>query len=69
MLHKSSIFTNLAVKSLMNYLDVQQMLTLRVHDFFWGYDDKLIEMASKLVPSWIDFQKLGIVDRVSVIQF
>ncbi|CAF4817980.1 unnamed protein product [Pieris macdunnoughi] len=32
-------------------------------DFLWGYDDPLVKVASKLVPGWIDFGKIGIMDR------
>ncbi|CAK1543766.1 unnamed protein product [Leptosia nina] len=32
-------------------------------EFLWGYDDPLVNVASKLVPGWIDFGKIGIMDR------
>lgn len=64
-LHNSSIFTNIAFATLTSYLDTQPFLHLTVHDFLWGFDDPLVQLASKLFPKWIHFPRLGIMDRVS----
>ncbi|XP_045767520.1 scavenger receptor class B member 1-like [Maniola jurtina] len=32
-------------------------------ELLWGYDDPLVSLASKLLPGWIDFGKIGILDR------
>lgn len=59
------MWLNLGVNQLANYLNAKPMLNLTIYDFFWGYDDNLIELANNLIPSWITFEKLGVLDRVS----
>lgn len=65
MLHQSSMFLNLAVLSITRMLNSQPVLTMTVDDYFWGYEDKLVHMASKVLPNWIFFEKFGVLDRVS----
>ncbi|XP_044735258.1 scavenger receptor class B member 1-like [Chrysoperla carnea] len=63
-LDRSSMFLNLAVNQLTTFLNSQPMLNLTVHEYLWGYDDPLIKLASNVLPSWINFEKLGILDRM-----
>ncbi|GLV45391.1 uncharacterized protein CBL_05494 [Carabus blaptoides fortunei] len=64
MLHQSSMFLNLAVLSITRMLNSQPVLTMTVEDYFWGYEDKLVHMASKVLPNWIFFEKFGVLDRM-----
>lgn len=67
MLRNSPMFVNLVFSSLVDYLDSKPILELTVKEFLWGYDDKLVKMASNVLPSWIDFSRFGILDRVRTI--
>lgn len=46
-------------------MDSKPILKLNVHDYLWGYEDKLIRFASGVMPNFIDFIKFGLLDRVS----
>lgn len=65
MLHNSSAAMNVALSTLIAYLDAQPILHLTVDDFLWGYDDPLVHLASNMLPNWINFRSFGLLDRVS----
>lgn len=39
---------------------------LTINELFWGYKDPLVSIANTLLPGWIDFGKLGVLDRVNL---
>ena len=53
-----------ALSSVTNMLGAKQFLNLTVQEYLWGYEDPLLEFANTVIPSWIDFKKFGIMDRV-----
>jgi CD36 family. len=65
MLHNSSLFLNLGLSTLANYLGSQPFLNLTAHEYLWGYDDQLVSLARTLLPNWIPFSRLGLMERVS----
>jgi len=67
MLRSSPMFVNVVFNSLVEYQDSQPILDLSVKEFLWGYDDKLVKMASSVLPTWINFSKFGLLDRVIII--
>lgn len=67
MLTSSPMFVNLVFNSLVEYLDSKPILNLSVKEFLWGYDDRLVKMASNVLPSWINFAKFGLLDRVIIV--
>ncbi|XP_060858229.1 scavenger receptor class B member 1-like isoform X1 [Metopolophium dirhodum] len=64
MLRSSPMFVNVVFNSLVEYQDSQPILDLSVKEFLWGYDDKLVKMASSVLPTWINFSKFGLLDRM-----
>ncbi|XP_068624491.1 scavenger receptor class B member 1-like [Battus philenor] len=36
---------------------------LTAEELIWGYYDPIVSIANKLLPGWIDFEKIGILDR------
>jgi hypothetical protein len=65
MLHNSSLFLNLGLSTLARYLNSQPFLNLTAHEYLWGYDDQLVRLASTVLPNWLPFSRLGLMDRVS----
>ncbi|XP_055847864.1 lysosome membrane protein 2 [Episyrphus balteatus] len=59
-----SVFMAFAVRTLVRQFDAKIMLRISVHEYLWGYEDPLVNIASKLVPSVINFQKFGLLDRM-----
>ncbi|XP_050527772.1 scavenger receptor class B member 1-like isoform X2 [Daktulosphaira vitifoliae] len=64
LLKDSPMVVNMFFESLVEYLDSKPILNLTAHDFLWGYDDKLVSLASKMLPSWIDFTRFGMLERM-----
>lgn len=50
----------------MSALGTKLFKNLTVEEFLWGYHDPMVTLANSLLPGWIDFGKLGILDRVSI---
>jgi len=65
MLHNSSFLLNMGLSTLARYLGAQPLLNITVHDYLWGYEDQLVRLASHLLPTWLPFSRLGLMDRVS----
>ncbi|XP_016914043.1 scavenger receptor class B member 1-like [Apis cerana] len=63
-LHDAGFLVNYPWTSLVNILDSKPILKLNVHDYLWGYEDKLIRFASGIMPNFIDFIKFGLLDRM-----
>lgn len=50
---------------LANLLNTKSILNISVYDYLWGYEDPLVKLASGIVPTLINFQEFGLLDRVS----
>ncbi|KAF6210678.1 hypothetical protein GE061_013785 [Apolygus lucorum] len=64
MMENSSIGMSLALSTAISYLNAQPLLTMSVDSFLWGYDDPLVKIARRTLPSWIDFERFGLLDRM-----
>ncbi|VVD05273.1 unnamed protein product [Leptidea sinapis] len=56
-------FANAAAYYSITALGSKLFLNMNAGEFFWGYNDPLVKVASTLLPGWIDFGKVGILDR------
>ncbi|XP_076618698.1 scavenger receptor class B member 1 [Colletes latitarsis] len=63
-LHDAGFFVNYPWANLVNLVNSKPILNITVYDYLWGYDDTLIDLASTVLPSFIDFRKFGLLDRV-----
>ncbi|OXU24944.1 hypothetical protein TSAR_015667 [Trichomalopsis sarcophagae] len=63
-LHNAGFFVNYPFAQLTNFLDSKPILHIPVQDYLWGYDDSLVSLAGTVVPSYIDFKKFGLLDRM-----
>ncbi|XP_076753983.1 platelet glycoprotein 4 [Xylocopa sonorina] len=63
-LHDAGFFVNYPWSQLLNMLDSKPILSISVHDYLWGYEDRLIRLASAIVPRFINFHKFGLLDRL-----
>lgn len=57
------MFASLGLNTITKSLNSQPILNVTINDFLWGYEDPLLSLASKFVPS-INFEKFGILDRM-----
>ncbi|KAK0095240.1 hypothetical protein PV326_008892 [Microctonus aethiopoides] len=63
-LYDAGFFVNYPLAQLANMLDSKPILNISVYDYFWGYEDSLVRLASGIVPNFIDFEKFGLLDRM-----
>ncbi|CAG9580254.1 unnamed protein product [Danaus chrysippus] len=64
MLSSYSVFGQSGYNMLINQLQSKPFLNIDVDSYFWGYEDPLIALGHTLMPGWITFQRLGILDRL-----
>lgn len=62
---EKGLFPSFAFATVARSLGSKPILNLTVHDYLWGYTDKLLTYANTLMPQWIDFDTFGIFQRVS----
>lgn len=60
-----STFAALAFSTLAKSTNAKPMLNLTVHDYLWGYQDNLVSLANTVLPDYINFERFGLMDRVS----
>lgn len=63
-LNDAGIFVKYPWTSLVSMLNSKSILNITVHDYLWGYEDALVRLASNIVPSFINFRKFGLLDRM-----
>ncbi|XP_015179933.1 PREDICTED: scavenger receptor class B member 1-like [Polistes dominula] len=63
-LSDAGFFTNYLVTQLTNMIGSEPILNLTAYDFLWGYDDNLVKLATGILPSYLHFKKLGLLDRM-----
>lgn len=60
---KMGYLVNLGAQYSMKALDPRLFRNMTVSQYFWGYEDTIVHLANKLLPGWIDFEQIGIMDR------
>lgn len=66
---EASIITRMAVNLLIRQTKSKPFIKQTAKEFMFGYESSLVTLGNKFLPSWIVFDKLGIIDRVSVKNF
>lgn len=61
----SSLITRMAVNLLIHQTKSQPFIKQTAKEFMFGYESPLVTLGNKFLPSWIAFDKLGLIDRVS----
>lgn len=65
---KHSTLAAISFSTLAKSTNSKPLLNLTVHDYLWGYTDNLIKFARTVLPDYVDFDKFGLMDRVSWFQ-
>lgn len=50
---------------LVHHTDSKPLVPMTAREFMFGYESTLVTLGNKMMPSWIKFDKLGLIDRVS----
>lgn len=60
-----SYFTRLGLNVIIRQTDSQPLVQMTAKEFMFGYKSTLMTLGNQFMPSWIYFDKLGLIDRVS----
>ncbi|XP_073977460.1 scavenger receptor class B member 1-like isoform X1 [Rhodnius prolixus] len=60
----SSMLTRLGVNVLIRQTQTKPLVSMTAKEFMFGYKSTLLTLGNKLMPSWISFGKLGLIDRM-----
>lgn len=61
-----SLIPRLGFNLLTARLNSKAILQMPASDYLWGYDEPLIKLGNTLLPGWVTFDVLGVLDRVSL---
>lgn len=67
MVASKSYFFRLPINVLIRQTKSQPIVTTTAKEFMFSYDSPLTSLGHKILPNWISFEKVGIIDRVSVL--
>nr|CAD7400743.1 unnamed protein product [Timema poppensis] len=59
-----SYFTRMGLNILIRQTNTNPLVAMTAKEFMFGYESTLVSLGNKLMPSWIRFDKLGLIDRM-----
>lgn len=65
-LQDASILKNLGMAATSRAVKAESFVNITIKEFLWGYENRLITLGHKTMPSWITFEQLGFMDQVGV---
>ncbi|KAJ8977577.1 hypothetical protein NQ317_016103 [Molorchus minor] len=61
---EKSYFTRLGLNILIRQTNSQPLVQMTAKEFMFGYSNALMTLGNNFMPSWIYFDKLGLIDRM-----
>ncbi|KAI4487171.1 hypothetical protein M0804_005320 [Polistes exclamans] len=63
-LSDAGFFINYLMTQLTNMIGSEPILNITAYDYLWGYEDNLVKLAAGILPAYLQFRKLGLLDRM-----
>ena len=63
-MRQANTFTRWGLNLLITQTNTQPLVRMTAKEFMFGYQSTLVTLGNHLMPSWIKFDKLGLIDRV-----
>ncbi|XP_025074207.1 platelet glycoprotein 4-like [Pogonomyrmex barbatus] len=60
----ASFISRWGLNTLIRQTDTHPLVQMTAHEFMFGYQSTLVILGNHLMPSWIKFDKLGLIDRM-----
>jgi hypothetical protein len=60
-----SFLTRVGTNLLAGQTKSEGLVAITAREFMFGYKNPLVTIGNTFMPSWIKFDKLGLIDRVS----
>ncbi|XP_023944545.1 sensory neuron membrane protein 1 [Bicyclus anynana] len=64
MLSDHPFFAKTGFNLLVSRMRPTALMNMDVHSFLWGYEEPLITFGNTVLPGWITFSKMGVLDRL-----
>ncbi|XP_050312104.1 scavenger receptor class B member 1-like isoform X2 [Anthonomus grandis grandis] len=61
---QKSIFTRLGLNVIIRQTNSQPLVKMTAREFMFGYKSALMTLGNTFMPSWVYFDKLGLIDRM-----
>lgn len=65
-MRESTYLTRWGLNMLIRQTDSKPLVPMTAREFMFGYESTLVTLGNQVMPSWIKFDKLGLIDRVSL---
>ncbi|XP_057659106.1 scavenger receptor class B member 1-like isoform X1 [Diorhabda carinulata] len=59
-----SYFTRIGLNLLIRQTESQPLVTMTAREFMFGYYSSILTLGNNFMPTWITFDKLGLIDRM-----
>ncbi|XP_031330947.1 scavenger receptor class B member 1-like isoform X1 [Photinus pyralis] len=59
-----SFVTRLGLNIVIRQTDTQPLVEMTAREFMFGYESTIMSLGYQFLPSWISFEKLGLIDRM-----
>ena len=59
-----SFFTRMGINLLAGQTKSEGLVAMTAREFMFGYQSTMVTLGNKFMPSWIKFDRLGLIDRV-----
>ncbi|XP_044735776.1 scavenger receptor class B member 1 isoform X2 [Chrysoperla carnea] len=63
-MHDASYFTRLGLNLLIRQTKTEPLVAMTAKEFMFGYESSLVTLGNNVMPNWISFDKLGLIDRM-----
>lgn len=63
-MRNANTFTRWGLNLLITQTNTQPLVKMTAKEFMFGYESALVTLGNHLMPAWINFDKLGLIDRV-----
>ncbi|XP_071565627.1 scavenger receptor class B member 1 isoform X2 [Temnothorax nylanderi] len=60
----ASYISRWGLNTLIRRTDTQPLVQMTAHEFMFGYQSTLVTLGNSVMPTWIKFDKLGLIDRM-----
>lgn len=61
---EKSYFLRLPINLAIRHTNSQPIVQMTAKEFMFGYASQLTTLGNQLMPDWISFEKVGLIDRV-----
>lgn len=62
----SNFLLKMSANLLIRQTESEPLVTMTAKQFMFGYESAMVTLGNQFLPGWISFDKVGLIDRVSL---